>query len=53
MQGADINGLEAKIFQHIGSGSGDDAGEDYGQGLVSLQKDFRIFLDLVLNLHNI
>ncbi|XP_055840807.1 thioredoxin-like protein 1 [Episyrphus balteatus] len=36
MQGADINGLEAKIQQHIGSGSGDDAGEDYGQGLMEL-----------------
>lgn len=34
VQGADINALESKIQEHIGSG-GDDTGEDYGQGLVS------------------
>lgn len=36
IQGADINALEAKIQEHVGSGSGDDAGEDYGQGLMEL-----------------
>lgn len=37
LQGADLAGLEAKIQQHIGGGGGDgEAGEDFGQGLVSL-----------------
>lgn len=37
VQGADIQSLEAKIKQHVGtdSGAGDD-GEDYGQGLMDL-----------------
>lgn len=35
LQGADIQALEAKIQQHIGSGS-DESGEDYGQGLMEL-----------------
>lgn len=37
VQGADIQGLEAKIKQHYGveGGAGDD-GEDYGQGLMDL-----------------
>ncbi|XP_020798165.1 thioredoxin-like protein 1 [Drosophila serrata] len=36
IQGADINGLEAKIQEHIGTSSGEEAGEDYGQGLMEL-----------------
>jgi hypothetical protein len=37
IQGADVQGLEAKIKSHVGtdSGAGDD-GEDYGQGLMDL-----------------
>jgi len=35
IQGADIMGLEAKIQEHIGTGGSEEAGEDYGQGLVS------------------
>lgn len=35
IQGADIMGLETKIQEHIGSGGSEEAGEDYGQGLVS------------------
>lgn len=35
IQGADIQALEAKIQQHIGSAGGEEAGEDYGQGMVS------------------
>ncbi|XP_075160092.1 thioredoxin-like [Haematobia irritans] len=35
VQGADVNALEAKIQEHIGSG-GEEAGEDYGQGLMEL-----------------
>jgi hypothetical protein len=37
IQGADIQGLETKIKQHVGtdSGAGDDS-EDYGQGLMDL-----------------
>lgn len=34
LQGADIQGLENKIRQHIGTGE-DESGEEYGQGLVS------------------
>lgn len=39
LQGADVNGLEHKIRQHMGSTEGDDAGEDseeYGQGMMDL-----------------
>jgi PITH domain len=36
IQGADIQGLEAKIKQHYGSESGADTEEDYGQGLMDL-----------------
>lgn len=36
LQGADIASLEAKIQQHIGGGDG-DTGEDFGQGLVTIQ----------------
>ncbi|XP_073843878.1 thioredoxin-like [Musca autumnalis] len=35
IQGADINALEQKIQEHIGTG-GDETGEDYGQGLMEL-----------------
>lgn len=35
LQGADINALEAKIRQHIGSSDNDD-GEEYGQGMMDL-----------------
>ncbi|XP_061399472.1 thioredoxin-like protein 1 [Musca vetustissima] len=35
IQGADINALEQKIQEHIGSG-GDETGEDYGQGLMEI-----------------
>uniref|UniRef100_U5EV95 Putative thioredoxin-like protein n=1 Tax=Corethrella appendiculata TaxID=1370023 RepID=U5EV95_9DIPT len=35
LQGADINGLEAKIRTHYAS-SEDESGEDYGQGLMEL-----------------
>lgn len=35
MQGADINGLEAKIQKHYVS-SVDESGEDYGQGMVGV-----------------
>ncbi|GAB0089869.1 Thioredoxin-like [Sergentomyia squamirostris] len=35
LQGADIQGLEHKIREHIGS-TEDDSGEDYGQGLMEL-----------------
>lgn len=35
MQGADITALEAKIVEHLGSGS-DDTAEDYGQGLMDI-----------------
>lgn len=34
LQGANVEVLETKIQQHIGSGE-DDSGEDFGQGLVS------------------
>lgn len=34
IQGANIMGLEAKIEEHIGTGVAEEAGEDYGQGLV-------------------
>lgn len=33
IQGANVEGLESKIQQHIGSGE-EDSGEDFGQGLV-------------------
>lgn len=36
MQGADIMSLEAKVQEHIGASGGDEAGEDYGQGLMEL-----------------
>jgi PITH domain len=37
IQGADIQGLEAKIKQHVGADTGAaDDGEDYGQGLMDL-----------------
>lgn len=36
LQGADVQGLEAKIKQHVGVETGDDDGEDYGQGLMDL-----------------
>lgn len=39
LQGADVNGLEHKIRQHMGSAEGGDAegdDEDYGQGLMDL-----------------
>ncbi|XP_017479593.1 PREDICTED: thioredoxin-like protein 1 [Rhagoletis zephyria] len=36
VQGADIMVLEGKIQEHIGSTGGDEAGEDYGQGLMEL-----------------
>ncbi|KAH8302840.1 hypothetical protein KR044_011076 [Drosophila immigrans] len=35
IQGADVMGLEAKIQEHIGTEGAEEAGEDYGQGLVS------------------
>lgn len=35
IRGADIQGLEAKIRQHIGTGE-DESGEEYGQGLMEL-----------------
>lgn len=35
LQGANVESLEAKIRQHIGSGE-DDSGEDFGQGLMDL-----------------
>lgn len=38
IQGADINALEAKIQEHIGTGTGDETFEDYGQGLVNFFK---------------
>jgi PITH domain len=36
IQGADIQGLEAKIKQHHGTEGGDEDEEDYGQGLMDL-----------------
>ncbi|TMW52794.1 hypothetical protein DOY81_002128 [Sarcophaga bullata] len=36
IQGADINALEAKIQEHIGTGTGDETFEDYGQGLMEI-----------------
>lgn len=36
LQGADIQALEAKIQQHIGSAADEQTGEDYGQGLMDL-----------------
>ncbi|KAI9588691.1 thioredoxin-like protein 1 [Glossina fuscipes] len=36
IQGADINALEAKIQEYAGASGGDEAGEDYGQGLMDL-----------------
>ncbi|EDW17266.1 hypothetical protein AWZ03_009244 [Drosophila navojoa] len=36
IQGADIMALEAKIEEHIGTGVAEEAGEDYGQGLMEL-----------------
>lgn len=39
LQGADVNGLEHKIRQHMGSAEGgeaEDDGEEYGQGLMDL-----------------
>ncbi|EDW85090.1 uncharacterized protein Dwil_GK12794 [Drosophila willistoni] len=36
IQGADVNSLEAKIQEHIGSSSGEESEEDYGQGLIEL-----------------
>ncbi|XP_035910697.1 thioredoxin-like protein 1 [Anopheles stephensi] len=35
LQGADINGLEAKIQKHYAA-SADESGEDYGQGMLDL-----------------
>ncbi|XP_068153473.1 thioredoxin-like protein 1 [Drosophila tropicalis] len=36
IMGADVNRLEAKIQEHIGSSSEEETGEDYGQGLMEL-----------------
>lgn len=41
LHGANVEALESKIQQHIGS-TEDESGEDYGQGLVSLMIFFNV-----------
>lgn len=38
LQGANVEVLESKIQQHVGSGD-EDSGEDFGQGLVCSSDD--------------